>query len=137
MPYHFSTETKKRIVSIDVVRGIAIITMVFSHGLHWFYTGRSNNVISLFDVNSLGDMATPFFYTISGAALYLSILSRLKAGKDFRPLFAFYSKRFCQLFLIGVMLSKAWGVLQAQAVSLFLVAVAFLTARKVLDQKKV
>src|SRR5690554_5960295 len=124
------TGKRERIVPIDAVRGIAIIMMVFSHGLHWFYTGRSHDIISLFAVNSIGDMATPFFYTISGAALYLSIVSRLGPKPGAGTLIAVYAKKFSQLFLIGAALSKSWGVLQAQAVSLFLVAAGFLLAVK-------
>ena len=124
------TGKRERIVPIDAIRGIAIIMMVFSHGLHWFYTGRSHDIISLFAVNSIGDMATPFFYTISGAALYLSIVSRLKPQADSGTLIAIYAKKFSQLFFIGAALSKTWGVLQAQAVSLFLVTAGFLLAGK-------
>ncbi len=130
------TEGGERILSIDSIRGLAIIMMVFSHGLHWFYAGGSHSIVSLFGANSVGDMATPFFYTISGAALYLSITSRLRRAHDFSTVFYFYLKRFSQLFLIGVFLSKAWGVLQAQAVSLFIIAAIFLRAKKFLSLKK-
>jgi len=121
-----SPETGKRIVSIDTLRGLAILMMVFSHALNWFFTGSSHEIITFFNVNAVGDMATPFFYTISGLSLYFSVNSLSKSEPQQQKMFNFYLKRFLQLYLVGVILTKTFGVLQAQAISLITVAAVFL-----------
>ena len=118
-----------RIISIDAVRGLAILMMLFSHGLHWFFSGTSHDIATIFQTNSIGDMATPLFYTISGVALYLSATSKKKSQIRAMKLHGLYAQKFAQLFLIGFILSKTWGVLQAQAVSLFAVVSLFLLLR--------
>ncbi|MGI6575542.1 MAG: heparan-alpha-glucosaminide N-acetyltransferase domain-containing protein [bacterium] len=112
----------KRVLEIDALRGIAVLLMVFSHGLHWAYTGTSHDLISLFGSLSLGDLATPIFFLASGFSLYFSLTKRLKKGLDPDTLQKHYLIRLSKLFLIGVSLSLAWGVLQAQAVTLFLLS---------------
>jgi len=119
-------EIKKRIVSIDTLRGLAILMMVFSHALNWFFTGSSHEIATFFGVNAVGDMATPFFYTLSGLSLYFSVNSLGKSRHQHNTLFKFYLRRFTQLFLVGVILTKTFGVLQAQAIALLTVAAVFL-----------
>lgn len=115
-----------RIESIDAVRGLALIGMVFSHGLHWFHTGTSHDVFSLGGL-SVGDLATPAFYILAGISLRLSIQSRLRREGDLNAVWAGFRRRFTQLFLIGIPLASGWGVLQAQAVALL--ALTFLAVR--------
>jgi uncharacterized membrane protein len=120
------SETGKRIASIDTIRGLAILMMVFSHALNWFFTGSSHEIITFFHLNAVGDMATPFFYTISGLSLFFSVSSLSKSEPQQYKLFNFYLRRFIQLYLVGVILTKTFGVLQAQAIALLTVAAVFL-----------
>lgn len=124
-----ASAARGRILSIDAIRGLAILMMFYSHGLHWFFTGTSHDIATIFGVNSIGDMATPMFYTISGIALYLSLTSSKKEQAEPAALHRLYAGKFAQLFLIGVLLSKSWGVLQAQAVSLWILARIFVSLK--------
>src|SRR5690625_4164393 len=107
----------KRVVAIDAVRGFAILCMVISHGLHWFYIGTSHDVIH-FGALSIGDLATPLFFVVAGISLFLSLRSRWKRLQKSSAVWSAHAYRFQQLFLLGVPLAFAWGVLQAQAVAL-------------------
>jgi uncharacterized membrane protein len=115
-----------RLIGIDASRGLAILFMVFSHGLHWLYTGTSHDLVLLFDSLSLGDLATPVFFTLAGLSLYLSTAAQLRKGLRPSELFIRYRKRFSQLFFVGVCLSITWGVLQVQALVLITVISVFL-----------
>lgn len=112
-----------RIYSIDAVRGLAIVLMVFSHGLNWFHVEGSHAIFSL-GALSLGDAATPLFFVIAGVALALSLTARRRTGASEDETWRGYAKRFRQLFILGIPISFAWGVLQAQAVTLGLLVLA-------------
>ncbi len=114
-----------RLTGIDASRGLAVLLMVFSHGLHWLYTGTAHDLFKLFGSLSLGDIATPVFFTLAGLSLYLSASAQLRKGSRPSELFARYRKRFGQLFFIGVCLTLSWGVLQVQALVLIAVISVF------------
>lgn len=120
---------KRRIRSIDVVRGLAVVVMIFSHGLRWLHSGRSQDVVSLFGANSLGDMATPVFFVVSGISLGLVTLRRQPNG-------AALVGNMARLFALGACLSLAWGVLQAQALVLALLALTFTPWRPPPDSRR-
>lgn len=115
-----------RLIGIDVARGLAIVLMVFSHGLHWLYTGTSHDLIKLYGSLSLGDAATAVFFTVAGLSLYTSITAQLKKGAGPESLLHRYRKRFGQLYFIGFCISLFWSVLQAQALVLFCLASLYL-----------
>ncbi|NLC52192.1 MAG: DUF1624 domain-containing protein, partial [Firmicutes bacterium] len=117
-----AVRNNERVVGIDAARGLAILLMVFSHGLHWVYTGTSHDLILLFGTLSVGDLAAPIFFTVAGLSLYLSVTSKLRKGVEPLTLVNRYRHRFAQIFFVGVCLSLYWGVLQAQAIALFAVA---------------
>lgn len=101
----------QRIRAIDAVRGGAVISMVFSHGLRWLSPGRSQDIYSFFGSNSIGDLATPLFMVVAGLALGLASFRRLRSLEATLASLA-------KLFAIGMCLTLGWGVLQAQAVAL-------------------
>lgn len=107
----------RRIDGVDAVRGLAIVLMVFSHGLNWFHIDGSHAVISIGRL-SLGDAAAPLFFVIAGVALSLSFAARRRRGMSAGVLADQYRRRFRQLFVLGIPISFAWGVLQAQAITL-------------------
>lgn len=107
----------RRIDSVDAVRGLAILLMVFSHGLNWFHVDGSHAVLSL-GALSLGDAATPLFFVIAGVSLALSLTARRRTGAPVGQIRGRYGHRFRQLFVLGIPISFAWGVLQSQAVTL-------------------
>ncbi len=115
-----------RLVGLDICRGLAILLMVFSHGLHWLYTGTSHDLITLYGSLSLGDAAMSMFFTVSGLSLYLSATAHLKKGIDIHRLYRRYRTRFKQLFLIGFCISLFWSVLQAQALVLLCLSSIYL-----------
>lgn len=111
------TGNSGRIVGVDAVRGLAIVLMVFSHGLNWFHVDGSHTVFSIGRM-SLGDVAAPLFFVIAGVSLSLSFDARRRSGISNNRLLAQYRNRFRQLFVLGIPISFAWGVLQAQAITL-------------------
>lgn len=121
-----SEQESNRLIGIDATRGLAVLFMVFSHGLHWLYTGTSHELLQFFGSLSLGDMATPVFFTLGGLSLYLSVTAQMRKGAGLSELVLRFRKRFSQLFFIGVCLSLLWGVLQVQALVLFTVVSVFL-----------
>lgn len=115
-----------RIEAVDAVRGLAVFMMVFSHGLHWLYVGTSHDVFSWAGL-SVGDLAAPVFFVVAGVALRFSLRSRLQApGAGPDHVWRTHRRRFRQLFILGVPISVLWGVLQAQALALTVVAWAAL-----------
>lgn len=110
----------ERFKEIDALRGLAVLLMVFSHALRWVYAGDPVGIIGLFGNHTPGDIATPMFYLAAGLSLYFSLQSRLIRNVDPLSLRREYSIRMGKLFLIGVLMSLTWGVLQAQAVTLFM-----------------
>ena len=115
-----------RFIGIDITRGLAILFMVFSHGLHWLYTGTSHDIIVVFGSLSLGDAAAAVFFTVAGVSLHLSVFALLRKDNSPTDLLLRYRKRFSRLFFVGACLSLIWGVLQAQALALFILSACFL-----------
>lgn len=121
----------ERFKEIDALRGLAVLIMVFSHALRWVYAGDPVDIIGLFGDHTPGDIATPMFYLAAGLSLYYSLQSRLIRNVDPASLRKEYSIRMGKLFLIGVAMSFTWGVLQAQAISLFLLMWLILSAVRI------
>ena len=113
--------SNKRWREIDALRGLAVLLMVFSHALRWTYEKDPLNIISLFGNLTPGDMATPMFYMAAGLSLYFSLRSHLQRSLDPSDLQKRYARRLGKLFFIGVTMSLAWGVLQAQAITLLII----------------
>jgi uncharacterized membrane protein len=111
-----------RFSEIDALRGLAVLLMVFNHGLNWSYAGTAYNIVAIFGTLSLGDIATPMFYLAAGISLYFSLQSRLRKDRNPIHIRAKYCIRLGKLFIIGFFMSLGWGVLQAQAVTLLALA---------------
>jgi uncharacterized membrane protein len=116
------TTKVERFSEIDALRGLAVLLMVFNHGLNWAYPGTAYNIVSLFGTLSLGDLATPMFYLAAGFSLYFALAGRLRKDPRRHELRRRYAIRLGKLFTIGLCLSAGWGVLQAQAVTLMALA---------------
>lgn len=116
---------------IDALRGLAVLTMVFSHALCWSYAGSTLGIYGLFGNLTPGDLATLLFYLAAGMSMYFSLQSRVQRFLDPESLRREYTIRLGKLFLIGVFMSLGWGVLQAQAITLFILIhlVLFLSER--------
>ncbi len=117
-------EVKKgRFEAVDALRGMAVLLMVFNHGLEWTYAGGgAHKIITVFGSLTLGDIATPMFYLAAGLSLHFSLQSNLRKSGDPAALRRKYATRLGKLFIIGIAISLSWGVLQAQAASLFVLA---------------
>jgi uncharacterized membrane protein len=113
---------QKRFREIDALRGLAVLLMVFNHGLSWAYPGTAYNIVTLFGTLALGDIATPMFYLAAGISLYFSLQSRLRKDNDPLYIRSQYTTRLGKLFIIGIFMSLGWGVLQAQAITLLAIA---------------
>ncbi|MFA7468329.1 MAG: acyltransferase family protein [Desulfotomaculaceae bacterium] len=61
--------------SLDILRGIAVVLMIFHHVVTWLYTGSVRDIITIIGRISVGDMAAPIFFTVCGMSLYYSINS--------------------------------------------------------------
>ena len=98
------------------------------------YAGVMPAVLSVymaFGTLTPGDLATLLFYLAAGMSMYFSLQSRVQRFLDPESLRREYTIRLGKLFLIGVFMSLGWGVLQAQAITLFILIhlVLFLSER--------
>ncbi len=114
------TNCNSRQGEIDALRGLAVLLMVFSHGLRWVYIGNPATLLPLGGLLTPGDLATPMFYLAAGLSLYLSMQGGLRKNLDLLLLRQRFTARLGKLFFIGVCMSLVWGVLQAQAVTLLI-----------------
>lgn len=111
-----------RFAEIDALRGLAVLLMVFNHGLQWAYTETAYDIVRLFNSVSLGDIATPMFYLAAGLSLYFALQNHLHKNSDPSGLRKRYTIRLSKLLFIGICMSLGWGVLQAQATTLLVLA---------------
>lgn len=83
------TDKQSRIISLDFLRGIAVLLMVQQHTGYWFWQsgGSISSLITKYPVmvimNGLGGLAAPLFIALAGAGTTLSFT----AGKPDRMIF--------------------------------------------------
>ncbi|EEG77172.1 heparan-alpha-glucosaminide N-acetyltransferase domain-containing protein [Dethiobacter alkaliphilus] len=125
-------EKKTRFSEIDALRGLAVLLMVFNHGMEWAHT-TAFDIVVILQTLSIGDIATPMFYFAAGLSLYLSLQTKLRKNPDPLLVRQRYTVRLGKLFAIGITVSLTWGVLQAQAVTLLSLVWLTMTLPKLKD----
>ncbi|KAJ8667901.1 hypothetical protein QAD02_009564 [Eretmocerus hayati] len=107
---------KKRVRSIDTVRGMSILLMIFvNSGAGGYYFSEHTT----WDGLLIGDLVFPTFMWIMGVCIPLSISSQLSRGiSKFSVCQAIVKRSFC-LFCIGVALNTLGGRNQIEDIRIF------------------
>ena len=130
---------RKRLVSLDVFRGIAIAFMILIGNLG----GDANYMIlqhAEWNGLTLADIFFPFFLFIVGVAIPYSLSTRLEQGQSKKKLLPRIIRRAIVLFALGVFINgfpyfnlstlRIMGVLQRIAICYLAASTAFLTLKK-------
>ncbi|OQR98295.1 heparan-alpha-glucosaminide N-acetyltransferase [Thraustotheca clavata] len=118
----------RRIVCLDVFRGITIFTMIFVNyggGDYWFFNHSTWNGLTV------ADLCFPWFAWIMGATMAISYEKKLKNRKEY---FYISSIRSLKLLLLGLFLNNGYdlanwripGVLQSFGAAYWMVSMILL-----------
>ena len=99
----------RRVVSIDIFRGLTMLVMIFVndlgevHGLPWWtYHAHRDQ-----DLMTYVDMVFPFFLFIVGMSMPLAIDRRLRQNPSQAALWLHIALRSCALIVLGLILANA------------------------------
>lgn len=121
---------QKRLRSLDTVRGLAIVIMIFVNyggGKYWYFHHAHWNGLTV------ADLVFPWFIWMMGMSMALSMRSLLRKAVSRRKIFLKILKRSVILFALGIMLNtychvvdldklRIPGVLQRFSITYFIVA---------------
>lgn len=118
------SETKKRIVSIDILRCIAIIGMVMSSNIGtssglpgWMFHAQTPPPSYVFAPECVGitwvDLVFPFFLLSMGAALPFALKKRISRGTPLFEILMGLVKRCLILTIFAVVLGNAYRIWQS------------------------
>ncbi|MGL6107500.1 acyltransferase family protein [Romboutsia sp.] len=139
-------QSKKRVTSIDVVRGLTIILMLICNN-----PGSSSRYYeqlkhATWHGVTLADFGFPFFILIMGTAIPIVIEKKLSKGEDSFKIIAELGKRSVILFLLGLILNfisnpdfntiRILGVLQRLGIVYFITSILFLFVNKITENRK-
>src|SRR5689334_972634 len=90
-PYLTPVRRKKRIESIDIVRGAVMIIMALDHTRHWFHqaayayepTDLSQTTVFLFFTRFITHYCAPVFIFLAGISAYLNGIKKTKKDLAF------------------------------------------------------
>jgi heparan-alpha-glucosaminide N-acetyltransferase len=133
-----STETvgTQRLASVDILRGLTMVVMIFVndlasvHGLPWWNYHMKANV----DFMTYVDMVYPFFLFVVGLSIPLAVRQRLKKHSSMPALWLHVFVRSLSLIILGLILANAdkgdkalmgldtnaWAILALAGAALFL-----------------
>ena len=112
-------KTTEKLYSLDVLRGLAAISIVFWHWQHFFYVGSAPNGIiyekqpffNLFwMLYKYGDLAVELFFCISGFIFYWLYSGNIKSKKESAR--NFFIKRFSRLYPLYLLTFLVVALLQ-------------------------
>lgn len=107
------TKKKKRLHSLDTLRGIAIILMVFVNygggGYYFFEHAQWNGL-------TLADLVFPWFIFIMGTAMNFSFRGLLRRKVSRCKILLKVLRRAIILFALGIWLNTAWGPVELNSI---------------------
>jgi len=126
----------QRLASVDILRGLTMVVMVFVNdlagvrGLPWWNYHMAANV----DAMTYVDMVYPFFLFVVGLSIPLAVRQRLRKNLSLPALWLHVLVRAISLIVLGLILanadkadsarmgidSNAWGILALAGAALFL-----------------
>lgn len=126
--------TQHRLRSLDTVRGISIVVMIFVNyggGRYWYFEHAHWNGLTV------ADLVFPWFIWMMGMSMAFSLKSQLRKSVSKKKIFFKIVKRSVILFALGLMLNtlclnvnlnelRILGVLQRFSISYFVVATVHL-----------
>lgn len=129
----------QRDYSLDILRGIAVVLMIFHHVVTWLYTGSIRDIIAIIGRISVGDIAAPIFFIVSGMSLYYSTNSMKSKHMSTVNMFKKLVQRNIRLYFVGLVLGIVafgrasffyWGALQALAAAGLLIGSLYLLSSR-------
>ncbi len=94
----------KRVNSVDSLRGLGVLLMVFWHFFEWLSIESWDNYILVGKTPCYG-LAPPIFFIVTGLSLHLSTHSRLRRKQSLSSIRGHVVKRYSSLILIGILLN--------------------------------
>ncbi|XP_042888385.1 heparan-alpha-glucosaminide N-acetyltransferase-like [Penaeus japonicus] len=97
---------KPRLKSLDTVRGISIVVMIFVNygaGRYWFLEHATWNGLQV------ADLVFPWFLWIMGVCIPMGLRSALRRNTPKKKIFFRIVKRSLKLFLLGIILNSLGG----------------------------
>jgi len=108
----------KRINSVDILRGVAIICMIVGH-LHQQWTAAPNELFGRI-VTFIGLWSPPFFVLISGISCYILIYNRIQKELPLKKIYSEVLKRSIFIIAISTLFNLTFGfMLNFQATFIF------------------
>ncbi len=98
-----SDDSRRRVVSLDSFRGLAVMLMIFVNyggGGYWFFRHSTWNGLTVADV------VFPWFLWIMGLSLRLSLDSQSRRGRSAKDICTKVLKRSAILFFLGLFLNS-------------------------------
>lgn len=95
----------KRLIYLDVLRGIAILLMVIDHAYDWWVDGPGHQLPMRSVTSFLGTLAASLFLFLVGTSLVLSFLRRRSEGEDSRAISQRIFRRGVLVFVAGYLVN--------------------------------
>lgn len=134
------TKTRKRVKSIDVIRGLAIALMIVVNNKPLWQRVYPPLIHAEWNGVTLADFAFPFFVISLGVTIPISIDSRLKRNDSILSISLSIVRRSVMLILIGIFLNylknqdlktiRILGVLQRMGLVYFVTSFVYLFMKK-------
>ncbi|XP_070501262.1 heparan-alpha-glucosaminide N-acetyltransferase [Chironomus tepperi] len=101
-----TSKAKKRLKSLDIFRGVAIVLMIFvnSGGGHYWWIEHA-----VWNGLHFADLVFPWFLFIMGVCIPLSIKSQVNRQVAVKSIVKKIIKRSITLFFLGLCLNTLWG----------------------------
>jgi uncharacterized membrane protein len=106
-----------RLAFVDVLRGIAVVTMIWFHTADGWIRSDLRIGIAWTIIRSVGGLAAPLFLTLAGISLGLKTSAQIRRGDDRRKLMRVSLVRGLQLIILGYLLRLQMWLVDFGAVS--------------------
>src|SRR5690242_13750888 len=93
-------ESRGRLLSVDVLRGLAAMAVVLTHIQHYSHGGRLDlRFFLVLPLEIVGNMGVPLFIVLSGFCIHLGVAKRMgRTGVIKADWASFWKRRFRRLY---------------------------------------
>lgn len=100
----------RRLESIDILRGLAVLLMLYYHFVRWLMRGSERTSVLAIGNIPLTDLAPIIFFMVTGLTLFISVSRRRAKGVPRREITRHIVKRYLLLMVGGLLLDLVvWG----------------------------